>query len=269
MHPGDARPLAQAPADALVAVLLRDDAAERDASARDLANAIESSLGERLKRDDTRAVHAALDGWARGRGDWLTAALGWGKARGLWIRTPASDGQAATRAVRDLVSLLRRPAFGGPVSAAFSLGPASIAPADVPSFGAASVATFAQPWPPPPPLRVGARDPKAPALGVAWGVRDADLLLAIGDAAPQLLAAQAAPTSTLGADPVIARAIADLGTDAAFLLVAQPLRLDPARAEAGSAPAVVAIGRRSGDLWVRLEIGDLLLRELVRLGAGL
>ena len=94
-------------------------------------------------------------------------------------------------------------------------------------------------------------------------------MVAIGDAAPQLLAAQAAPAATLGEDPGVARAIADLGSDAAFALVAQPLRLDPARAEVGSAPAIVAVGRRGGDLWARLELADGLLRELVRLGAGL
>jgi hypothetical protein len=132
--------------------------------------------------------------------------------------------------------------------------------ADVPSFGAATIATFAS--------RTGARDPKAPAFGVAWGMRDSDLLVAIGDLAPQLLSTQAEPAATLGGDPIVARAIADLGSDAAFSFVAQPLRLDPARAEAGSAPAVVAVGRRGGDLWARVEIADLLLRELVRLGAG-
>jgi hypothetical protein len=260
MHPGDTRPLARAPAESIVALMLRDDAAERDASARALETAVASSLGDRLKHDDARAVHTALEDWARGRGDWLTAALAWGKTRGLWIRTPATDGHATPHAVRELVSLLQRPVFGDPVAAALSLGPASIGSADVPSFGSATVATF--------PPRGGPREPKAPALGVAWGVHDADLLLAIGDAAPQLLAAQATPAATLGDDPVIARAIADLGSDAAFSLVAQPLRLDPARAEVGSAPAVIAVGRRGGDLWARLELADGLLRELVRLGAG-
>jgi hypothetical protein len=260
MHPGDARPLGQAPGDALVALLVRDDPAERDADARALASALEGSLGERLKHDDAHAVHAALDDWARARGDWLTAALAWGKSRGVWVRTPAADGHAAPRAVRELVSLLQRPAFGDPLSAAFSLGPPSVGAADVPALGAATVATFVP--------RGAARDPRAPAFGVAWGLRDADLLLAIGDAATQLLAAQAAPAASLGSDPIVARAIADLGSDAAFTVVAQPLRLDPARAEAGSAPAVLAVGRRGSDLWARLEVSDPLLRELVRLGAG-
>jgi hypothetical protein len=265
MHPGDARPLAQVPSDALLALLVRDDAAGRTASARDMESALETSLGDRLKHDDARAARAALDDWARGRGDWLTASLAWGGTRGLWIRTPAADAPVATRAVRELVGLVQRPAFGDFVAARFSLGPPSIAAAGTAAFGGgggATVATFSP--------RNGPRDPKASAFGVAWGVRDEGLSLAIGDAAAQLLAAQATPKATLGDDPLVARAIADLGSDAAFSLVAQPLRLDPARGQegAGSAPAVVAVGRRGGDLWARVEIADPLLRELVRLGAG-
>jgi hypothetical protein len=262
LRPGDVQPLGEAPAEALLALLVRDDAAERVESARDVGAALEASLGSRLHGDDARAIHAALDDWARGRGDWLSAAVAWGRSRGVWVRTPAPAGEVAVRAVRELVGLLRRPALGEPLGRALSLGPEAIGPASVPNFGSATLASFGPP-------RATAQPAAPPSFGIAWGVRDADLFVAAGDGAARLLSTQASPEAKLADDPAVARALAALGSDAAVALVAQPLRFDPVRAEAGSAPAVFALGRRGGDLWVHLDVADLLLRELVRLGAGL
>jgi hypothetical protein len=100
-------------------------------------------------------------------------------------------------------------------------------------------------------------------------VREGDLFVVAGEDAPRTLAEESSPTPALGDDPVVGRALADLGSDAAFAAVAQPLRLHPERAPGGSAPAIVVLGRRGGNLWVRVEISDTLVRELVRLGAGL
>jgi hypothetical protein len=260
MHPGDVRPLGLAPADSLAAVLLRDNPADRTASARDVTAALERGLGDRVQRDDARAMETAFEDWARGRGEWLTAALAWGPSRGIWVRAPAQDADTATRSVRELVGLLRRPAFGDPLDAALSLGPVSLGATQVNPFGRAGLATFA-PF---------ARRHDSPdgALGIAWGVRDGDLFIAAGGAAPALLAREASPAATLGEDPAVARAISGVGSDAAFALVAQPLRLDPARADGATAPAVVAIGRRGSNLWGRLDVSDVLLRELVHLNAG-
>jgi hypothetical protein len=99
-------------------------------------------------------------------------------------------------------------------------------------------------------------------------VRDADLFVAIGDDAAQLLSTQVS-SAKLRDDPVVVRALDALGSDAALALIAEPLHIDPLRADSGPAPAVFALGRRGSDLWVRLEVADLLLREAVRLGAGL
>ncbi len=261
MRPGDALPLARAPASAILALLLRDDASERASGAHDTEAALSTALGDRLKPDDVRAVHDALEDWARARGDWLTAALLWRESRGLWIRTPAADGGVATRAVREVVGLLRRPALGEPIARSLSLGPSTMGAADVAPFGKVAVATFAS--------KAAALDPDAPSLGIAWGVHDGDLSVTAGESASRLLAAQASAAGTLGDDPVVARALADLGSDVVFALVAEPLRLDVARAAAGSAPAVLAVGKRGGALWVRVQVADLLLRELVRLGSGL
>jgi hypothetical protein len=260
MHPGDALPLARAPSDSVVAVLLRDDAAARAEGARDLAALLARVIGERLKPDDERAMRVALDDWARGRGDWVTAAIPWGETRGMFVRTPAAEREVAVRAVRELVAMTQHASFGDPIARALSAGPASIAAADVPSFGRANVATFAS--------RGGAVGANAAPWGVAWGVHDGDLFLAAGEGASRLLSSQFSPAAALGDDPVVAHALADLGSDAVFAAVAQPMRLDPARAASRAAPAVLALGRRGGDLWARVEVSDALLRELIRLGAG-
>jgi hypothetical protein len=262
LRPGDVRPLGAAPADALLALLVRDDPAERAEGARDVGAALEAALGQRLHGDDARAIHTALDDWARGRGDWLSAALAWGRSRGVWVRTPAAGGDLARRAVRELVGLLQRPAVGEPVGRALSLGPASIGPVNVANFDSATLASFG-------PLTAKAQPPAPPSFGVAWGVRDEDLFVAAGEGAARLLSAEASPEAKLADDPAVARAFSALRSDAAVVLVAQPLRFDPLHAEAGSAPAVFAVGRREADLWAHLEVADLLLRELVRLGAGL
>jgi hypothetical protein len=256
MRPGDALPLARAPSGSVLALLLRDDAAARTAGAQDLAATIARVFGDRLKREDERAMQVALADWARGRGDWVMAALPWGERRGMLVRTPAREREAAVRAVREIVGVSQRPPLGDLLAKVLSIGPASIGAADVPSFGRATLATFAT-------------APKAPPFGVAWGVRDGDLFLAAGEDSSRFLAGESSPAQSLGDDPVVGRALADLGSDAVFAAVAQPLRLHPERAGGGSAPAIVVLGRRGGNLWARVEVSDALVRELVRLAAGL
>jgi hypothetical protein len=265
MHAGDVKPLTQMPADAVVAVFGRDEAAARTEDARELEGALDRALGDRLRGDDSRAIHAAVDDWTSARGDWWMAAVAWGSSdssRGLWALTPSADAAASGRAVRELVDLTHRHAFSEKLSGSFHLSPASVTAADVPSVGKASVATFA--WASP------AAAPKSavPAPAVAWGGHDGELLLAAGFAAAQLLSAEAAPSKRIADDARSARALAALGSDVTFAVFAQPMRFDAAR-DATSAPAVVALGRKGGDAWLRVELADALLRELIRLKAGL
>jgi hypothetical protein len=260
MRPGDLEPLAEAPQDAVVALLARDDAAGRAETSRDLASALDRSFGARLHGDDARALHVAIDDWTRGRGDWVSVSLAWGQSRGVWVRTPAASGEVALRSVREIVELARRPVLGEPLQRVLGVGAPRVAAAAVPSFGSMTLATFPR----------TAKLPAASApFGVAWGLREADLLVAVGDDAPRLLAAEASSEGNLGGDARVARALAAIGSDAVFALVAQPFRFDPVHARAPSAPAVLAWGRRAGAAWARVEIADTLVREIMRLGAGL
>jgi hypothetical protein len=249
---GDTRPLADVPADAVLAVLVRDSAPARADDARELETAIGKALGSRAHADDDRAIASALDAWSAGRGDWLTASLAWGPATAVVVRSPG--GEAAVRALRGLMDLGGRPVFAQPLHATFGLGAPSVAVAKVDGLTQASLATF------------GSKSP----LGVAWGLRD-DRLVAVAAEHADVRLASLASSPRLGDDPRVARALSALGSDASFVVLAEPLRIDASRAasDAARSPALVAWGRSGGKAWLRLDLGDELLREGVRLQAGL
>jgi hypothetical protein len=250
--PGDARPLSDVPADAVLAVLVRDSATARADDAHDLEGAIGKALGSRTRADDEHAIATALDAWSAGRGDWLTASLAWGPATALVVRSPGGD--AAARAFRGLIDLGGRPVFAGPLHATFELGTPSVSAAKLDGLTGASLATF------------GSKSP----LGVSWAVRDGQLLAVAAEHADQRLATLSSKPH-LGDDPRVARALAALGSDASFAVLAEPLRLDASRAasDAAHSPALFAWGRKDGKAWLRLDVGDELLREGVRLQSGL
>jgi hypothetical protein len=271
MTPGDTRPLAAAPAASVVALLLRDDAATRADDAATLEATLDKALGERLHDDDSRAVHAAVTDWVHARGDWSAAGLAWGPtepSRGLWLRTPSASAEASSRAVRELVDLSHRRALQDMLAGSLHVSPATVRSVDAPPVGKASLALFADATPG---GAGGARKPDgAGGLGVAWGVHEGELLVAGGKAAPQLLSAEAGPPRTIGDDPRTARALAALGQRATLAILAEPLRLDPTRREPdATAPVMFAWGRKGDGAWARLELADVLLRELIRLKAGL
>jgi hypothetical protein len=72
-------------------------------------------------------------------------------------------------------------------------------------------------------------------------------------------------------DARAARALDALHEDASFAVFARPLLFDPSRfgADAARAPAVLAWGRKAGGPWARVELADLVLRELLHLKSGL
>lgn len=255
MRTGDEKPIANLPSDTLLAFLSRSDAAMRAEDAADAKAALEGALGDKAKGDDRKAIERALDDWTAARGDWMTAALGWGDERGLWFRAPSTD--AGPKAFREWIDLARRPALGDPLRAILQLGPPTVAPVSVPDVTDASLATFLA--------------AKGPPLGIAWGMQDGELLAAAGEHAAKLLGIQASPPARLGDDARVGAALGALGNDASFTLVAQPLRLEAALAasHAASAALVFAWGRRGSDAWARLDAADELLRELVRMRAGL
>jgi hypothetical protein len=259
---GDARPLADVAADAAIAVMVRDGAEARWQNARELSAAIVHALGPRLREADARSLASAFEDWSRGRGDWMTAALRLaGGAPGLWLRTPAADRDAVSRGLRELFELSHRRALAEPLSTLLHLAPVTLGSVEMSGGGTAALATFA--------TTAGPPAKSAPLLGISWMVSNGDLLLAAGRSAPELLATQAS-AARLGDDVPVTRALAALGDGVNCAWLAQPLRLDGARSgPAESAPMVLAWGMRGTDVWIRFELADPLLREALRLSAGL
>jgi hypothetical protein len=268
MTTGDTAPLAAAPSESAVALLVRDAATARAENAASIEATVETALGDRLNDEDKRAVHTAMTDWVHARGDWWAGGLAWGASdpsRGLWARTPAASPDTSARAVRELIDLSHRRAFADMLSGSLHLSPATVRGFDAPPVAKASLALFEEKA-----SGGGPRRPDAgPSPGIAWGVQGEDLFVVAGTSAPQLLSAEAAPHRRVGDDPRAARSLAALGPSASFAVLAEPLRFDPTRSEPDSAAAAAfAWGRKGEGAWARLELADVLLRELLRLRLG-
>ena len=77
------------------------------------------------------------------------------------------------------------------------------------------------------------------------------------------------PERSLGDEPAIARTFQELGPTTTALLVVQPLRFDPKRANLPAAPLVIALGRKDKNATLRIDVANALLRELARWQMGL
>ena len=260
MPAGDVAPLGQVPADALAAWTSRDAPDARAADAHAPEGTLEESLGTRATSDDLRKLRAALDAWARTRGETMTVSVAWGDKKGVTLQTPAVDAEAAIAAVEALAEATRMGALRGPLAEWFHMAPAPRTHVDVPALGSVSFLPMRPTGP-----GAAARGP----AGLAWAVQTGALWVAVGEDAPGLLASRASPGRRLGDDPLTARELAALQADATFALVAHPLELDAARHPAAAAPLVMAWGKRSGAAWLHLGLGDVLVRELVRVETGL
>jgi hypothetical protein len=268
MRPGDTAPLLDEPNDALVAWLFRDDAAERASDDSDVAACIAGALGKRLTPDDAKRLHAAFEGWATGRGDWVSGALRVVGGAGVLVRAPTADAAAMSASLDAFAALAQRPIVADPLAKVFFAQHPTTTSAAAPPLGRATVLSYTRAEP------EGAKLPpsvKAPALspvGAAWAVGASETDLAIGESPLARLIAGASPAAKLDARG--AKALAALGANVVFALVARSSQGSAGQASAGSgAPLVVGWGARNGNGWARVELGYPLARDFVRAGVGL
>jgi hypothetical protein len=247
---GDASPLGDAPADAPLALLVRDDADQRGAAARTTTAALARVLGPRLKDVEARAIDAALDAWNRGRGDWMAVGAGGAKEGGFWLRAPAARDEAASQAVRQVLELSRLAVLRAPLAEWIGRLPAVFGPP-----GKASIATFP------------ATGRLRPAAGVAWGVAGGDITIAAGREPLEQWTLLTSPGAKWADDARTARVLAALGSSASFVALAQGAGLEEA-ASVASAPLALAVGRRGGDPWARLDLADEVVAAGVRLAGA-
>jgi hypothetical protein len=108
-----------------------------------------------------------------------------------------------------------------------------------------------------------------PSPGVAWKLDGGDLSLAASDAPVARLRFAMKPEQTLADEPLVAKALASLGTSACGVVVLQPLRFDATRANLPAASLVGSLGRSGADASIRVVVAHGLLRELGRRELGL
>ncbi len=253
VHTGDTAALAGCSADAIACVAWHTDAKERQETARELAGAVRATLGARLPAADGEALGALFAAQAHARGDWSAVSLSWGASHGVALRTATSDDAAAARWPRDLLAFARRPASAKLLRGAADVTRIEAAAHD---FGAAGkgetwrVVTAAV-----------AGSPVQGTLGhVTWASKPGELFVGAGDDSNALVASAAAPLHALGDDAKAKAALARLGGNASFAVVARPLRasLSP-RSDVG----LLAFGKRGDDGVVWLDVAGVLLRQLV------
>ena len=84
--------------------------------------------------------------------------------------------------------------------------------------------------------RTAAKPAKPSSVGMAWLVDGSGLDLSTGDEPVLTLRHAARPDRKLGDEPAVVKAVGPLGTTASTIMIAQPLRFDPTRANLPVAP---------------------------------
>ena len=115
----------------------------------------------------------------------------------------------------------------------------------------------------------GAKRPPKDELGLAWIIDGGLLTLATGEVPTATLGAALHPEHKLGDEPVMSRTLGALGDGMSGVLVVQPLRFDPMRANLPAAPLTLALGRKEKNAVLRIDVAHGLLREFARWQMGL
>lgn len=274
MKVGDASPLLELPAASTLALSTRDGEAERVEQAIALEKAVASSLGPRLKEPEK--LHEVFDAIARSRDEAVALAVGLEEPAGLFVRARVRDGDTANKAIRGAFELAKI----APFKDMLRTKSVTSSREDLPGLGTADVLTLLRDPPkdqrPPPVLFRPAQDagaPRAPgaragSLGVAWLISDGKLSLGAGAEPAVTLKIGARTDKKLADEPTLSRFLSAIGNDASTILVGQPLRLDPKRASLPTSPLALAIGKKGGDAFVRVEVSAGLLREAARWQMG-
>lgn len=276
---GDATPLLALPAASPIALLTRDSAAARAASAADESEALAKVFGGRLAAADKGKIDAALSAWAKGRGDWLTAFAVWSKdTHAAVVRGAVADAAVLDEAVGSFLGLSQIPAIAEPL-ASFAGEMKLSRPVKQGALRTVHVSRKE------PKLKLaGSNDSKSAGakgeptpddVDVVWTVNDEGLLAAAGrDAKGALGALSAKGDKTLGDVPEIAKLGAGLGGDISFALLVQPMHLvatavgkDDVKPQV--APVLFAYGRTGPDGWFELDASTLLAREWAKAKGGL
>lgn len=286
MKVGDLAALGSLPASSAIALQVRDGDEDRAAQIQELEKTMTSSFGSRLAEPDAKKLHDVFEDLTTARGEVLSSALVWDEPQGLSLRLATRDPDAAARAVKGAVDLVKV----APFKELLRVKDVTTSSEDVAGGGKASVVTITREpakdakdakdtkdtrdRAPKTDAGAGAGVPavrRAPRdqLGIAWLVDKDTLSIATSDTPLSTLGLTTRPDKKLADEPAIARSFTALGKNASAVLVLQLLRFDPTRANLPAAPLVIALGRKDKDASLRIDVANGLLRELARRQLGL
>ncbi len=263
MHPADAAPLLEAPADAMASFFWSDTLAVRTADVSAVGPCVSRALAPILGDGGEARLVDVLSSWARGRGDWESASIvARGSVAGLVGRAPVAGADEASRSFRGFVALSSQPSVQDAIRALLPARAGGVQSVAIPRLGNASVMMFA------PTLLPSHFADAAPEVssfappGVAWLVGAKEVSFGLG-LSPEELIALAHPPTGLGADPLVASAVRAIGSDASLAAVLRPPSCC-AGGRPGSGPLAVAWGRKANSGWLGLTVGDELVGMMAR-----
>ena len=254
MKTGDTAPVLALPSSAALALSVRDDDAARTAQAESLKSSLASVLGARLK--DPAPLHAVIDAATKARGEVATLAVILDEPGGTLLRLPTRDAEAARTAATSAVELIK----AEPFKDMFRAQATTFAREEV--SGAGTLQTTMLQYPKP-----DAGPPRRPS-GVSWVMVDKEAWAAFG-AEPNVTLRAAFHSDKKLTDVPLKRFLDAIGNDASTIILAQPLKLEPKRSSLPALPAGLAIGKKEGDGFVRIDVPDALLREVARRQLGI
>jgi hypothetical protein len=273
MKVGDLAPVLALPSGSALAIATRDGEGERDDQSKELEKAITTSLGPRLK--DPSKLHEVIEAMTKARDESVAFALGLDEPTGVLVRAPVRDVASADKAIRGAFDLTKTEPFKELLRARDVTNTSE----ELPGLGKIAVLTLTRAGTSGGASRqqgaragdAGAASPgKKPnqTIGVAWLTDQGTLSLGAGAEALVTLKLGARPDRKLADEPSLERFVKSVGSDVTTAIIGQPLRLDPKRANLPMAPLGIAIGRKGGDAFVRVDIADALLREAARWQMG-
>jgi hypothetical protein len=274
MKVGDASPVLALPSASALALSTRDTEADRDEQSRELEKAITSALGARLR--DAGKLHDVVGAMTKARDESLALAVGLDDPAGVLVRAPVRDAASADKAIRGMFDLAK----AEPFKELFRVRDVSSTSEDLPGLGKLAALTLTRDpretkrGPGALQARGRAADAGAAAaktsasVGAAWLTEQGTLSLGAGAEPTVTLKLGARPDRKLGDEPSLTRFTTAIGNDATTVIVGQPLRLDPKRANLPTAPLAIAVGRKGRDAFVRVDVAAALLREGARWQMG-
>lgn len=253
MRPGDASPILELPSGVPLDVLVRGDAADRAANAKDLTDTIKAMTGARLAEPDAKKLELALAAFAEARGDTFAFALGASApTRGLMATFHTGDDAKSIRAISDLAQVASRPPLFGLLETSLDAKSTKISDADLPPLGAGKLVTVVR--------KPGASPPLPADVGAAFASKDGRAALGLGLDATALAKAAVAPEHKLAADAKVEKAVSRLGSDVTLAAVVVPTALASApRSDA----IVLGWGKRGGDAFASVEASGGAVRALI------